>query len=77
MDVQTLRNYVRNHLEVDDEELPDTLLNIYLQDAFERTVALDNRWPRNETIVGAVQGARHRSTSRCPPDMLNLRRSCR
>ena len=49
MDVATLRAYVRNHLEVDDEELPDILLNPYLQDAFERTVALDNRWPRNET----------------------------
>jgi hypothetical protein len=43
-----LKNYVREHLEVDDEELPDTILNVYLQDAFERTVALDNRWPRNE-----------------------------
>jgi hypothetical protein len=49
VDVATLRAYVRNHLEVDDEELPDVLLNPYLQDAFERTVALDNRWPRNET----------------------------
>jgi hypothetical protein len=49
VDVQAIRSYVRNHLEVDDEELPDVLLNPYLQDAFERTVALDNRWPRNET----------------------------
>ena len=48
MDVQELRNYVRNHLEVDDEELPDSLLNVYLQDAFEHTIAFDNRWPRNE-----------------------------
>lgn len=48
MDVQTLRNYVRNQMEVDDEELPDVLLNIYLQEAFDRTMAADNRWPRYE-----------------------------
>lgn len=50
MDVQTLRNFVREHLDVDDEELPDTLLNIYLQDSFDVTMSLDNRWPRNEQI---------------------------
>jgi hypothetical protein len=48
MDVQTIKNYVREQLDVDDEELPDSLLNIYLQEAFDRTMAFDNRWPRNE-----------------------------
>lgn len=50
-----MKNYVRNHLEVDDEELPDTILNVYLQDGFERTMALDNRWPRNETTWSVSQ----------------------
>ena len=69
MDVATLRAYVRNHLEVDDEELPDALLNEYLQDAFERTVALDNRWPRNETtwqLSKVVDG----TTISLPPSVL-------
>lgn len=48
MNVQEMRDYVRSQLELDDEELPDARLNIYLQDAFERTLAMDNRWPRNE-----------------------------
>lgn len=48
MDVQEIRDYVRNHLEMDDEELPDILLDIYLQDAFEQTIARCNRWPRYE-----------------------------
>jgi hypothetical protein len=48
MDVATIRSYVRNQLEVDDEELPDILLNVYLQEAFDRTMASDNRWPRYE-----------------------------
>ena len=36
-------------MEVDDEELPDAILNVYLQEAFDRTMAYDNRWPRYET----------------------------
>lgn len=48
MNTQEIRDYVRAHLELDDEELPDTILNVYLQDAFERTISMDNRWPRNE-----------------------------
>jgi len=55
MDVGTIKTYVRNHLEMDDEELPDTLLNIYLQDAFDRTMAYDNRWPRYEKTWAASQ----------------------
>lgn len=43
-----MRDYVRNHLEMDDEEMPDVLLNRYLQDGFDATVAMDNRWPRQE-----------------------------
>ena len=49
MDVQSIRGFIRNHMEVDDEELPDVLLNVYLQEAFDRTMAADNRWPRYET----------------------------
>jgi len=69
VDVQEIRSFVRNHLEVDDEELPDSLLNPYLQDAFERTVALDNRWPRNETSwpVSKILGVYNVSL---PPDVL-------
>jgi len=49
MDVQGIKNYVRAQLDMDDEELPDSLLDVYLQEAFDRTMAFDNRWPRNET----------------------------
>lgn len=69
MDVQALRTYVRNHLEVDDEELPDDLLNVYLQDAFEKTIMRDNRWPRNEATwpVSKVIGE---TTAHLPDDLL-------
>jgi hypothetical protein len=49
MDVQALRDFVRLQLDVDQEELPDELLNVYLQVAFDHTMAFNNRWPRYET----------------------------
>lgn len=48
MDVKELQDYVRNHLELDEDDLPDSLLNPYLQDAFQRTIDFDGRWPRYE-----------------------------
>ena len=68
MDVQGIKNYVRAQLDMDDEELPDTLLDIYLQEAFDRTMAFDNRWPRNETTwrVAKVPGE---ATALLPPDL--------
>ena len=59
MDVQSLRNYVRQHLEVDEDELPDLILNVYFQEAFDRTMAADNRWPRYEKTwtVSTVPGS--------------------
>jgi len=68
MDVQGLRNYVRAQLDVDDEELPDSLLNVYLQEAFDRTMAFDNRWPRNEATWVLSKGAGDRAAT-LPPDL--------
>lgn len=70
MQVQELRAYVRNHLEMDDEELPDVLLNNYLQDAFDRTMARNNNWPRNEKTWSLSKIADMPAVS-LPPD-LNL-----
>lgn len=68
MNTQDLRDYVRNHLELDDEELPDTILNVYLQDAFDRTISMDNRWPRNERTysVSKIGGS---PTASLPADL--------
>lgn len=70
MDVEGIKSYVRAQLDVDEEELPDSLLNVYLQEAFDRTMAYDNRWPRNEHawLVAKVPGT---MTVSLPPD-LNL-----
>ena len=52
MDVQELRDYCRAQMDVDDRDLPDGVLNVYLQEAFDRTMAFTNKWPRNETSWG-------------------------
>lgn len=70
MDVQALRDFVRLQLDVDEEELPDTLLNLYLQEAFDRTMAFSNRWPRNET-AWALSMAIGETNIPVPPE-LNL-----
>lgn len=68
MDVGTIKTYVRNHLEMDEEELPDTLLNVYLQDAFDRTMAYDNRWPRYEKTWSLSQVPGNAEIT-LPPDL--------
>jgi hypothetical protein len=50
MDVQGLREFTRAQMDVDDRDLPDRVLNVYLQEAFDRTMLVTNMWPRNETI---------------------------
>jgi hypothetical protein len=40
-----LRELVRNQLDLDAEELPNTTLDPWLEDAFERTLDLEDRWP--------------------------------
>jgi hypothetical protein len=49
VNLQQLRDYVRTQLDVDEEELPNALLDSYFTEAFDRTIALETRWPFYET----------------------------
>jgi hypothetical protein len=49
MNLQQLRDYIRAQLDVDEEELPNALTDIYLAEAFMRTISQENRWPFYET----------------------------
>lgn len=40
-----LRDLVRNQLDLDEEELPNATLDPWLEDAFERTLDMEDRWP--------------------------------
>lgn len=45
MDLATLRSQVRTTLDTDEEDLPDVLLDMWLEEGFERIVDFDQRWP--------------------------------
>jgi hypothetical protein len=45
MIVQDLRTAVRLQLDLDATELTDTLIDLYLLEAFQQTTANENRWP--------------------------------
>ncbi len=45
MNLQQLRDYIRTQLDMDDEELPNALLDGYLSEAYQRTIAMEDRWP--------------------------------
>jgi hypothetical protein len=68
MDVQSLRNYTRKQMDVDETDLPDTILNIYLQEAFDRTMAMTNQWPRTEATWSVSLLPGNTSVS-LPPDL--------
>lgn len=45
MNLSDLRSYVRTQTQTLASELPDSTIDIYLQEAFNRTINLENRWP--------------------------------
>ena len=49
MNLQSLRDYIRVQLDMDEEELPNALLDSYLSEAFLRTISMENRWPFYES----------------------------
>jgi len=51
MNLQSLRDYCRRQLDMDDEELPNGLLDSFIQEGFDRTIATEQRWPFYETQV--------------------------
>lgn len=40
-----LRGYVRTQTETTEGELPNSTIDLYLQEAFNRTIAFENQWP--------------------------------
>jgi len=69
MNLQQLRDYIRVQLDMDEEELPDALLNSYLDEGFTRTIAMEPRWPFYETrwMVAKIDGANIALPTDCDP----------
>lgn len=52
MTLEELRTYVRAVVELDDTDLPDAVLNVWLRDAFNRVLSMEGRWPFLEFEAG-------------------------
>jgi hypothetical protein len=55
VNLQGLRDYIRMQLDMDDEELPNGMLDSYLGEAFIRMMSMENRWPSLEARWTAAQ----------------------
>lgn len=51
---QQLRDLIRTQTDLDEEDLPDPLVDAHLEEAFYRTAALERRWPMYEHAWDAV-----------------------
>ena len=67
MNLQELRDYIRMQLDMDEEELPNALLDSYLSEGFLRTISQEVRWPfyEHRWDVAKIDGVR---TITIPPD---------
>lgn len=60
MTLQELRDAVRAQLDLDEEDLPNALVDLYLEEAFQQTIALETRWPflaTTWTVSATADGA--------------------
>lgn len=49
MNLNQIRVFVRTQLDLDETDLPDILLDLYVQDGYDHIISLENRWPFFET----------------------------
>lgn len=45
MDLQAIRTYVRTHMDLDSEDLPDSLLDLFAREASKKVERAEKRWP--------------------------------
>ena len=45
MNLTEIRSKIREIVDLDAQDVSDTLLNMYIKDGFERIIALERRWP--------------------------------
>ena len=50
MTLDELRNFVRVQMDVDIEELPNSTIDSYLREGYDRTINAETRWPFFESI---------------------------
>lgn len=69
-----LQTHVRAVLDVDSTDLPDAVLNVWLQDGYNRQIAMEQRWPffETSTTFAATAGTRAYAVSSIDPDLRSV-----
>lgn len=56
-----LQDHVRGVVDVDSTDLPDAIINVWLQDAYNRQIAMEQHWPFFEVITSLTTVADQRA----------------
>ena len=57
LSLQEIRDYVRLHLDLEEDDLPDQVLDVFIRDGSKRIERAEPRWPYFETAVELAQSA--------------------
>lgn len=63
--VAELTSFVRDVIDLDESDLPSSLIRLYMRDGFDRIITLERRWPFYEmtTVLNTVPNERNYSIS--------------
>jgi hypothetical protein len=45
LSLQQIRDFVRSHLDIEEEDLPDAVLDVFINEGFQRCYRAERRWP--------------------------------
>ena len=57
MNLNQIRTFVRTQLDLDETDLPDLLLDVFIRDGYDHIVNLERRWPFFETVWSIPSGS--------------------
>lgn len=62
MDLQAIRDYVRNHMELEQDDLPDPLLDTFIREGARKVESSEQRWPFYEAMFDVTVGSAGETT---------------
>lgn len=57
MNLSEIRSAVRTQMDLDEEDLPNSTLDLYVREAYNRTIQMERRWPFFETSWSITSNA--------------------
>lgn len=70
MNLSEIRSAVRTQMDFDEDDLPNSTLDLYIREAYNRTIQMERRWPFFEASWSVTSGADSTITS--PSDLAGI-----